>query len=158
MKQTQVIIGGLVLIGIVIFFFYILGDNPKTDKQMSSQNSGTLEEQGSVNQKVVATPQYINYSKDALTTSAANKKQTVLFFAALAWCPTCQAADKDFQANASEIPQDVTVLIVNYDTEKELKAQYGIVQQHTFVLLGPDGKETDRWIGGGVTELRAKTL
>ena len=54
---------------------------------------------------------------------------TVLFFAA-DWCPTCEAALRDINANGGKLG-DVTVVVVDYDTPAELKKRYGVTYQHT---------------------------
>lgn len=82
---------------------------------------------------------------DAMMT--AESGPTVLFFAA-DWCPTCQAALRDLNAH-EEMLGDVTVIVVNYDTERDLKKQYGVVYQHTFVQIDPEGQTLSLWNGGG---------
>ena len=43
---------------------------------------------------------------------------------------------------------------MNYDTEDELKKQYGITQQHTLVQIDSDGNEVEKWIGGGIETIK----
>lgn len=94
--------------------------------------------------------QYVVYSQDAYTAAAETKR--VLFFHA-SWCPTCKVAREDFTTNTSLIPEGVTVLQVDYDTEKGLKEKYGITYQHTFVQVDAQGNEVTKWNGGGTKEL-----
>lgn len=81
----------------------------------------------------------------------------VLFFYAN-WCPTCKPADKEFQAKTSQIPNDITLVRVNYNDsqtdsdEEALADEYGITYQHTFVLL-ENGQVVKKWNGGGLSEL-----
>ncbi|PKO76425.1 MAG: thioredoxin [Betaproteobacteria bacterium HGW-Betaproteobacteria-15] len=51
------------------------------------------------------------------------------------WCPTCRAQEKVLQSLKSEPGLDLTVLVVNYDTEKELKKRFNVRAQSTFVVL-----------------------
>ena len=83
----------------------------------------------------------------------AARQPTVLFFAA-DWCPYCQADLKDINANGSRLG-NVAVVVVNYDTEKKLKAQYGITAQDTFVQIDSSGAMKAIWRsgGGGVTDI-----
>ena len=81
-------------------------------------------------------------------------KKRVLFFHAN-WCPTCKAADADFNSNLSEIPGGVVVIKTDYDNEDELKEKYGITYQHTFVQVDENGDEVTKWNGGGTAELIA---
>lgn len=97
---------------------------------------------------------YVPYTADAYAQSAATKR--VLFFHA-SWCPTCTAANQDFIAHKTSIPQNVVLLKTDYDTEKSLKAKYAITYQHTFVLIDAYGNEVKKWSGGGLDELIANT-
>ncbi|MBP9691535.1 thioredoxin family protein [Candidatus Woesebacteria bacterium] len=102
---------------------------------------------------------YVEYSKDALMTASEGRR--VLFFYA-SWCPTCIPADADFKANAAQLPDDVTVVRVNYNDpetdqeEKDLAEKYGITYQHTFVQIDFQGNEVAKWNGGGTEELLKK--
>ena len=75
------------------------------------------------------------------------------------WCPTCQPVDKSLQENQAQLPEDVTVIRVNYndtetsDEEKELAKQYGITYQHTFVQIDSEGQEITKWNGGDIEQL-----
>jgi thiol-disulfide isomerase/thioredoxin len=100
------------------------------------------------------TENYIQYSPDAVKTAAENGGKPVLFFYA-SWCPTCQAADKAFLSSLDQIPAGVTILKVNYDTESELKAKYGITYQHTFVQVDGSGTELSKWNGGDIDNLKS---
>lgn len=90
---------------------------------------------------------YLDYSEKNKTLAQKYGK-TVLFFAATTWCQTCSALDKEIKERMSNIPQDVTILKVNYDNDREMKAKYKVTQQHTLVVLDKSGNETKRWIGG----------
>lgn len=68
-----------------------------------------------------------------------NGQKKVLFFHA-AWCPTCKHADAQLTAWYATHPFPLSTYKVDYDTEKELKATYGVTYQHTFVLVDGEGK------------------
>ncbi|OGG26589.1 hypothetical protein A3A64_01570 [Candidatus Gottesmanbacteria bacterium RIFCSPLOWO2_01_FULL_48_11] len=57
----------------------------------------------------------------------------------------------------NEIPQDVVLLKLNYDTATELKKKYGVTYQHTFVQVDAQGNKVTAWSGGGLAELIANT-
>lgn len=106
--------------------------------------------------KMTATSRYVEYSKSALEKAASNRR--VLFFYA-SWCPTCRPADANFKENISKIPEDVTLIRVNYNDpeagqeEKDLAKKYGITYQHTYVQIDGAGKEVTKWNGGQINEL-----
>ncbi len=61
----------------------------------------------------------------------------VLFFHA-DWCPTCRALEAALKEDLSVLNGHV-VLEVNYDTEEELKKEYGILVQSTVVFVDSNG-------------------
>ena len=95
-----------------------------------------------------ASAKYVPFS-DAALADATSEGRAVLFFAALAWCPTCQTADKDLQANLDKIPADVTVLRVDYDNDSASKQKYNVVVQDTFVQVDEAGQPVAVWNSGG---------
>ncbi len=97
---------------------------------------------------------YVNYSKS--TFAAARGKKRVYYFHA-PWCPTCVPADKEFQTNQADIPEDVILFKTDYDSSEELKKRYSITYQHTFVLVDENENEIKKWNGGAINELIANT-
>lgn len=85
-----------------------------------------------------------------------NQTKRVIFFHAN-WCPTCKAANLEFEKNHDEIPAGVVLFKTDYDSEKDLKKKYNITYQHTFVLVDENGDEITKWNGGGIKELIANT-
>lgn len=83
---------------------------------------------------------YAVYDKSLLS----NSKNNVLFFAAT-WCPSCKSADSNF--SSEKIPENLNLLKVDYDTYTDLKKQYWITMQHTFVLIDMDWKMLKKWSG-----------
>ncbi len=84
------------------------------------------------------------YSAATLAEAQKADKPVALHFRA-DWCPTCRAQDKLLDAMKAESGLDITVLAVNYDTEKDLKKRFAIRSQSTLVVLRGQ-KETGRSI------------
>jgi thiol-disulfide isomerase/thioredoxin len=76
---------------------------------------------------------------------------TVLFFYA-DWCPTCRAAMKDIDDEIDKLG-DITIIVVDYDSAKDLRKKYSITYQHTYVRIDADGKTLLIWNGGGVDSI-----
>ncbi len=96
---------------------------------------------------VAAAPgQYVEYA------APITGKTNVLSFAALAWCPSCRAFDASIKQNLSQIPSDLVIHKVDYDTATALKQKYGVTIQHTFVQIDDNGNLIKKWIGGGSLE------
>lgn len=69
---------------------------------------------------------------------------TILFFHA-SWCPECRAFEQSIEAGP--IPAGVQILKVDYDTSDELKRQYEVTIQTTFVKVDADGEQLSSWVG-----------
>ncbi|MDQ3239714.1 MAG: thioredoxin family protein [bacterium] len=78
-------------------------------------------------------------------------KDIILFFKA-SWCPSCRALDGDIKSSLSDIPENVVLLELDYDTETELKRKYGVTTQHTLVQVDTEGNMIKKWSGGNRLE------
>ncbi len=96
------------------------------------------------------------YSAPALAEAQKAGKPLALHFRA-DWCPTCRAQDKLLAAMKAEPGLDLTVLSVDYDTEKALKQRFGIRTQSTLVVL-KGMKETGRSIADTTADGLRATL
>ncbi len=97
---------------------------------------------------------YVAYSDERFAAAADSVR--VYFFHA-SWCPTCIAADRQFTQRAAEVPMGVIVFKIDYDTAADLKKEFGITYQHTFVVVDRAGKLVRKWNGGDIAALVEKT-
>ena len=124
---------------------------------MKAAEDAAMKKDETVMDKTAAS-RYVEYSKSALNQAVGGRR--VLYFYAN-WCPICRPADANFKENASKIPENATVIRVNYndsDTdqeEKDLAKKYGIIYQHTFVQIDEQGNQVTKWNGGQIDELLA---
>jgi thiol-disulfide isomerase/thioredoxin len=79
---------------------------------------------------------YSAYSDSVL----ANGETKVLYFYA-GWCPKCRAHDERLSAWYPSDDFAYSVYKIDYDSSTELKQRYGVVQQHTFVLVDGQGNK-----------------
>jgi len=140
---------------------------PKETTVMEDKTDGTVMEKDTVSTETsdkmmgdtATNSRYVEYSKASLGNASGNRR--VLFFYA-SWCPTCKPTDANLKANTGKIPNDVTVIRINYNDpetdqeEKDLAKKYGITYQHTFVQIDSEGNEVAKWNGGKIDELLAK--
>jgi thiol-disulfide isomerase/thioredoxin len=113
-------------------------DTMKSDETMMKDDM--MKDEVAVGQAGV----YDVYDESKLAYAASG--DVVLFFRA-SWCPGCRAIDSDIRANLSAIPNTLTILEVDYDTETALKTKYGVTTQHTFVQVNQNGTQK-KWSGG----------
>jgi len=91
---------------------------------------------------VAAAGTFADYDPSLLVAGETN----VLFFHA-DWCPSCRGLENDLNANLSAIPAEVNILKLDYDTETELKKEYGVIRQHTLVVVDGNGTEIKKLTG-----------
>ena len=84
---------------------------------------------------------YAEYSKNKADYA---NSDVVLFFSA-AWCSTCQAAHNAIDSEG--VPDGMTIVDVDYDTAQDLRQQYGVTIQHTFVQVDENGKQLTKFSG-----------
>lgn len=173
--KNPIIIAVVVVVAIVGIGAYILSQNStksesmmvkedttmesKTDDAMMQKDTNNMEKDDKMAKDTMSDSRYVEYSKASFD-KAGNNRRVLYFYAS--WCPTCKPADADLEANKDRIPNDVTVIRVNYNDpetdqeEKELAKKYGITYQHTFVQIDSQGNEVTKWNGGKTEDLIAK--
>lgn len=139
--KTQYIVLGIIGILVVGGGFLFVKNQSTPKDSLSAQNTSAKQEE--------IKTRYLDYSEENFANAVEANNRPVLWFAALAWCSSCQAADRDFKAHFDKVPNDITIMKIDYDTEKQLKQKYAIVMQDTFVQVDSQGKEITRWNSGG---------
>ena len=94
---------------------------------------------------MVKSGSYEAYSPEKIAMASASHN-VVLFFHA-SWCPTCRALDANIKENLKAIPENLTILDVDYDTSASLKQKYGVTIQHTLVEVDAKGNLVKKWLG-----------
>jgi len=94
----------------------------------SEAQSSTQKLVEELEQVEITNSNYQNYS----STLIGNTQHTVIFFHA-DWCPSCSAAEEGILAG--DIPENLTILKADFDTQLELREKYRVVAQHTFVSV-----------------------
>lgn len=167
-KNLKFLIGGLIVVVVILIGADLVKkkdqsiqeninsyNNSGEQSLPSSQKSNTGETGDTSNNEKV--PEISNDSGFAPVGSyevyspekIAEKSKTsrvVLFFNAV-WCPTCRALDNSIKVSLKQIPGDITILSVDYDTYKDLKKKYGVTYQHTLVQVDAEGNMVKKWSG-----------
>jgi thiol-disulfide isomerase/thioredoxin len=151
-RNLLIVLFAIAGIGVTVYLSFF-----STRQSSPAVVSTTIEQSSpSVTQVVEEMSQYIEYSPSRFDET--DIKRRVLFFYA-SWCPTCRSAEADIKQKRTQIPDDVTIIRVNYNDpqtdndEKELARKYGITYQHTFVQIDSSGKEITKWNGGELDQL-----
>jgi pentapeptide MXKDX repeat protein len=119
-------------------------DDAQMPQEETMKKDGAMMEDKMAADTMMVKGGYADYDVSKL--AFAEKGKVVLFFKA-DWCPTCKALDADITKNLSQIPADVLILKVNYDTATDLKKKYNVLGQHTLVVVDKDGNLKSTWRG-----------
>lgn len=148
MKNKNIILG--IVIVIIVVALITLSNSNKEKQAIGIQNnsSDTIDVQ---NEDIVKSNDvntiagsYELYSPEKL--SFAEIGNVVLFFSA-SWCPTCRNLDKNIKGNLGAIPEDLKILVVDFDDSRELRKKYRVTTQHTLVQIDKDGNMISKWSG-----------
>jgi hypothetical protein len=94
---------------------------------------------------------YISYETYSAAPEKYSASNVVLFYNAY-WCSTCKAARDGF-----DIPEDLTIVLVDFDENTEMRKKHDVIVQHTFIQIDSAGNELQRWYGSTtVAEIEAK--
>lgn len=137
LKKIILTVSILIALAIVIFTISSIPSNKTMEESivvLSSSNIAGI---------------YEKYNTDRI--QAVTTDKIILFFKA-SWCITCKKVDQDIQKNKNNIPENTTLLEVDYDNSSELKKRYGVTTQHTFVQIDKDGNMIKKWSGGSTLD------
>ena len=125
------------------------GEDPATSS--ATMETGTMapspmESEATESEAAAAAGGYITLAEYEGSKDMYADSDVVLFFAA-DWCPTCQEATANLEADPAAIPSGLAIVRVDYDDSDDLKQKYGITVQHTFVHVDAAGNELAKWNG-----------
>ena len=99
---------------------------------------------------------YISYETYSASPEKYSASNMVLFYNAY-WCSTCKAARDGFESGIDAMPEDLTIVLVDFDENTEMRKKHDVIVQHTFVQIDSAGNELQRWYGSTtVAEIEAK--
>jgi len=106
----------------------------------SAGGGAAAEEKGDAGSGAAQPGQYVDYSPELVSSTPGDK---LLFFHA-PWCSQCVALEEDIEANG--VPDGVTVFKVDYDSNQDLRQEYGVTIQTTMVKVDDDGEKIDSFV------------
>lgn len=90
-----------------------------------------------------ASTSFEEYTPESVSSATAD--ETVVLFFHATWCSTCKLLADDIAVNADSIPDDVRILLVDFDTATDLKQRHGVTLQHTLVQVDANGDAVEQW-------------
>jgi len=157
MKRVLVIIIIAILAAAIIvsgYFGYKKWQSNKLAKQqVQVSQTGTEQQQEKPVEAVKRAGAYVAY--DPVLFTQASDGKVVLFFNAK-WCNTCKQLDKELKA--AKLPDNLTIMNVDYDKNSVLRKKYSVPFENTFVQVDAAGVMVNRWSGSeDVAEIVALT-
>ncbi len=148
-RKTLIAAGLVVAILIASVIVYANDQDPQS--QNSATNDGaasTAQTASPTTSNTVTTSsqpgQYITLAEYTANPTQYSQTKKVYFFHA-SWCPICQAIEKQIQADTTRIPAGVTFIKTDFDSNTQLRKQYGVTYQYTFVQIDDTGNEVSQW-------------
>jgi thiol-disulfide isomerase/thioredoxin len=146
MQAKKILIAATLSLGIVLVVLLVFslkseapeGKDSASRKTALTQQDSEEQGPGEVVQPTKGT--YKDYSEEALANS---NKVNLLFFHA-PWCPQCRALEKSIQE--SDLPADVAIFKVDYDSNQTLRQKYGVTIQTTVVKLNSQGEQEKKFV------------
>lgn len=137
--KNKVVISITIVAIVAIGAAFFINQNNKPSETMANNQTNTSD---------TATPApagstagvYSDYSEDALASANGTK---VLFFHA-PWCPQCRQLDADIKDGG--IPENTTILKVDYDSNQALRQKYGVTIQTTLVTVDENGALVKKYV------------
>lgn len=150
-NKLRIVVVVLVLIVLSGLGYLLLSsgaDEPENSPVTKEQDT-TSPKQEKENIQKQEPGKYVDYSADIVTGTEGKR---ILFFHA-PWCPQCRQLDASIKSG--EIPADVTIFKVDYDSNQNLRQQYGVTIQTTLVLLDENGNEAKKYVAYDQPSLEA---
>ncbi len=138
-KKIILIIIALILLiaGAIAFVAFQPPSGPQPAPEPQSTTSQPPEaetlQQPAPEQAQVTAGKYVNYDQTAVENTPGRK---LLFFHA-AWCPQCRNLEKTILEG--QIPHNMTIFKVNYDSASALRQKYGVTLQTTIIEVDDQG-------------------
>jgi len=145
-RHSKKLIILFILAAIVVSVVYLLlrpepaATPSATEAPSSPAPAGQTETPKEVDADVDAPGVYTEYSESAV----ADAKGTKLLFFYAPWCPQCRELDASIRS--STLPDNLTILKVDYDTNQALRQKYGVTLQTTLVQVDDAGEKVKSFV------------
>lgn len=145
--KTPVVIAVVIVLAILLSVAYLLFLSPdKTKAPSRSENRAQTQPRERISSPPAeGTPAaikgtYIEYSDGII---ASTKGEKLLFFHA-PWCPQCRAIEADIKDGG--VPDNTTIIKVDYDSSQGLRQKYGVTIQTTIIRVDDSGNPLKKFV------------
>lgn len=152
MKKRTTVWTAILLIAVgggVAYLLMMPGSVPEPSRVAQTPTPSTLQSDYSPTARPKG--QYIDYRAGVIKATGGTK---ILFFHA-PWCSQCRKLEQSIQAGT--IPDGVTILKVDYDSNQALRKTYGVTIQTTLVRVNDAGELEKRYVAYDEPSLAALT-
>jgi thiol:disulfide interchange protein len=141
LRTAGLVLGGLLLLT-------ACGGTSETSAASSAVTQAPVGDDGGTSDEIsdADAGSYVGYADFDADRAAYTDGTVVLFFHA-GWCPTCKEAERNLTGDPAGIPAGLTIVEVDFDEATDLRREYGVTQQHTFVSIAPDGSKLEVFTG-----------
>lgn len=121
---------------------YSAEPTPDGESSAEAGTTPTSEQPATPEEEAVPDGQLISWD-DYDADRAAYAEGTVVLYFHAPWCHECQATDEAISKTG--IPPGLTLVQIDYDSRTDLRQDYGVTIQHSFVLVDDAGERQDIW-------------
>ena len=139
MAQKPLIISLITLCLIIGGMLYLRSNDQKDSKKPTA---GSIEQTSTPVAPTTGSGMYVDYSESVITST--NDMNTKLLFFHAPWCPQCRALEADIKQRG--VPDGITIIKVDYDTNQTLRQKYGVTLQTTIVKIDKIGELIDKFV------------
>ena len=145
MKKLVIICSVIVLSGVAVLGGWYLYNVNEANRQNNENKPPTFTNGPTPSPtpppSATQTGTYKDYSQAAFSESASTTR--ILFFHS-PWCPQCRALDADIKT--ASLPDNTTILKVDYDSNQDLRKKYGVTLQTTLVKVDASGNLVRKYV------------
>lgn len=140
-KKVIIIISAVILsLGAGVAYLLISGGSKEKTNNTETVKQNSQSTQSRIAENPQSPGKYINYSAEELKTATGKR---ILYFHA-PWCPQCQQLDASIKKGP--IPEGITIIKTDFDTNQDLRKKYGVTQQTTLVLIDENGNLVKKYV------------
>lgn len=121
-------------------YFVLTQKNTSKPTETSSQTTSPVATDTEANLSTPTAGQYVTY-RDGIIEETQGVK--ILFFHA-SWCRQCR--DIETSIGQKGVPEGVTIIKIDYDTNTALKKKYGVTLQTTLVRIDDQGNAVKKYV------------